>query len=447
MRLFRRTSTSRRRPLDFDAFPNHLASVNEERYWARKQGLSQSALMALVAFALLAGLSSSLPAQAVPDSLQIPPASGLLRLLRSRLLELQATTSVGIELQSLVPPIAVPSRFGSAVGIPSEVLQFERRPSADGPIYRAVAETISGQLIKLSEGIELSDPELSNAQVEDLNAARALLYLAGTKSEPSAKYNTYLEYKEKERDLVGRIAASSNGAVATNLRLELREVRRNWEVLGSKTEIERALNAIRLFGEDDAKSLLESWRGLLANSISGDYSGYIREIASLADWTVLSFSVKPEDLRGSKLVTAAGAEDLAEITHIAMRLKVVPIRRPALAHPFLRSANWRNKESYVLSDGLDATGPAELLPRAATAVVLVKGLEFTFGSVNVWGKVAGSLKAGETLDLGGIPIDKNSAFFASPQYLALAAPYVVAAYVAKLPKTPDPSPTDSWPWW
>jgi hypothetical protein len=389
----------------------------------------------------------------VAHAADLPADAALPRVIRGALLDLlpQSPTE---PLQTLPVPLCLPTGNLDTL-LPQQVLSvFERVPLSDGPAFEASEPTLMTQLRRLEKTVELSDPQLSKEQERDLQAARALLYQAGTKNDPSEAYQTYLNYEKKEREILEKIRRTPDAGARALLTRDLRELRTDWEVYGRRDTISRALITSQQFGSGDARALRNSWAATLQSEQVGDYSHLWDFISNMADWSAVTIPV-PSGILARSGVSVANMQGgykrilpLEGVIEISFRVGVFRIPRPALAHPFLRSSNWRSTESYVLSDGVPKDSPAELVPRAVTSLIVVKGLEIRFDSPKNWRGLARVMQGTASVLAGGFPVSGHGiSSFGSPGYIALSNPCVVGAFVAQVPKIPNTLPTDRWPWW
>jgi hypothetical protein len=383
----------------------------------------------------------------------LPADAALPRVIRGALLELlpQSPTE---PLQTLPVPLCLPTGNLDTLLPPQALNVFERVPLSDGPAFEASELTLMAQLRRLDKTLELSDPQLSEDQERDLQAARALLYQAGTRNDPSEVYKIYLSYETKERELLEKIRRTPDAGARAVLTRDLRDLRNDWEVYGRRDIISNALISIQRFGSGDARSLKNSWDATLHAEEVGDYSQLWDFVSSMSDWTAVTIPVPASSLAGSGVSVANTqggynqALPLEGVIELSFRVGVFHIPRPALAHPFLRSPRWRSTDSYVLSDGIPKDSPAELVPRAVTSLIVVKGLEIRFDSPNHWRGLARLMQASASVRAGSFPISGHGmSSFSSPGYIALSNPCIVGAFVAQVPKIPNPLPTDRWPWW
>ncbi len=124
-------------------------------------------------------------------------------------------------------------------------------------------------------------------------------------------------------------------------------------------------------------------------------------------WTALTLPVPADQSRGRIILTRQSggarscfAKPLRRRARSRCECSSGAFRDSVLDHAFLRSPNWRSKQSFVISDGLATSAPSELVPRVISALVIAKGLELTFSSEDSWRTVAQALATSDSVSLG-----------------------------------------------
>jgi len=384
---------------------------------------------------------------------QPPQSAALPRVFRSALLQLFPESPTEV-VESLPQPLCLGSGIRNAKELNQQLGVFETVPRTAGSTFEAGPTTLMAQLRRLNQTIEISNPHLSASQEAEVERARNLLYAPGTRDTPTEPYRKYLDYQHRERDLSKKLAGAdpTTGGQAV-LTQELLDLRRDWSLYGDRAELEHALNTLHQFGTADARALHDSWTLALQGDQVGDYAGILRLVANMDGWTALTVPVGTQVANTATIVLNDHRRPRREIplrglAQISFRAAIYKVPRPALAHQFLLSPNWRSMDSFVLSDGLPTDSPSELVPRAVTSLVVVKGVEYRFEGETITADVIQAINAGADVTIGGFPAGGQSiASFTSPSYIATSNPCIVAALVALLPKIPNTSPTDRWPWW
>jgi hypothetical protein len=384
---------------------------------------------------------------------QSPPAGALQVIAGNALSDVLAGRPTASQFRLLPEPrFVVPQADGAY-----SFAEFDRIPA--GPGVAAVdtlgltSDELLTQLRRLEETIELSEPELTRDQEASLASARALLYENARTQEPTQAHRTYLEFDKRYNGLRAQLTNATNAAERASLQLEMRTTEQDWNTYGRRLQIAQALDAVARFTPEQTGRLREAWRAALTASSGADYARVFPAIAGSSGWTALTVPVPADQSAGRMTLTKRNgsgppvSQDLAGVAQLSMRVLVWRIPRPVLEHPFLRSPNWRSKQSFVLSDGLPISAPSELVPRVISALVLGKGLELTFSSDTSWQTVSQALATSDTVSLGGLTLKTPSAGspFASPGYVGASAPFVLGVVVSEIPKIPNPSPNDDWP--
>ena len=393
-----------------------------------------------------------LAAVALPSVAQVTtpdPAVRLLSVLRQAT-GLLANSATYESVQLVVP--AIPLLSGAVP--PNELKQFDYVPQEPTDRFASRPDPILAQLKLLDQNIELTTAILSPEQQDSLKKAGALLYTGGILTSKSKEYERYLEFESKYLDLRKALIAATNSAERTNIQLQLADTEKDWEVFGKRTEIRQAIDTVSKYSTDKVKDLQKSWEAILVPAGVSDYSKFWDTLALSSDWTAITATLTSQQLQGLTLRTSSGGKSdstpIAGITQISFKFRVFSIPRAALEHQFLRSPNWRNTRSFVLSDGnAQKTTTAELVPRIVAALLVIKGVEIVFNSAEAWTAVANGLAKNTDVALGGLPI-KGVGIptpYLSPKYLSTAQPFVISAIVSDLPQIPATDPTSTWTWW
>lgn len=378
------------------------------------------------------------------------PIIGLIRQEVGRLLSI---SSEGVHIAPLSAPLLLPAMTDSDPLL-SQLRQFESVPVTSAGTFAPEGRTLLDALKTLDADIEIKAPALSPEQKHAVEDAKRLLYVDSFKFIRTDAYSNFLDYEQKYNDIMNRMSKASTTAEKSGIALEQRSLLRDWDVIGQRNQISAALRTIKSSSPEEVNKLRSSWELTLTPTGVGDYSTFWEQIAALNDWTAISISVSPMQLQGALLRAGDSATHIATeksaagLVEISLKVRLFRIPRRALDHPFLRSPNWQNKKSYVLSDGSPIDSAAELAPRYVAALVLVKGLELRFASpTDAWTDVARALRANSYVELGGLPL-RNEAGpppYTSPNYISVSGPYAISVVIRDVGKVPNPTPSDEWP--
>jgi hypothetical protein len=386
-------------------------------------------------------------------------------LVRQEIGKLLGISTDGVHLVPLSSPIALPST-NDASDTATILGQFERIPANSRETFFANDQsTLLDALKKLDENIEIKAPDLSASDRRAISDAQSLLYVDDLHLIKTDAYKNYLRYEQKFKDNAAALARASSSAERSGLLLEQRSISRDWDAIGQREQLSVAVRTIQLSSPESVKALKFSWEATLTPEGVGDYSAFWDQIASLNDWTSVSMTTAATQLEhatlryGDSAAQAKESDVIEDLIQIAFKVRLFKIPRRALDHAFLRSSNWQNTKSYVLSNGSAKVNPEnkdnvrdkasspELAPRYVAALVLIKGLELRFNSTAKWRNLASLIQSNRYVEYGGLPIKVSAQAppFTSPNYLAVLSPYIFEVVVRDVPKIPNPNPSDQWP--
>jgi len=365
-------------------------------------------------------------------------------------------------LRQAIPMAALQPTQRIQLVVPGQVLlaasqsQFEifnRVPLTGDGAFLPRREDVLSQLKVLDSNVEISPLSLSSDQRQSLLEARRLLYIDALQVLKTRDYERYLEYEGKYVKLKSSLDAASSPAERSSLQQQVAIARQDWDTYGNRAVISQALDTVARYGEDKSKQLREDWSKSLTPEGIGDFSQFWQIFSSTTDWISISISSQLLDPSQSfSVTTSSGTTQLPprSITQISFQYRFYKIPRRSLTHPFLQTRNWRNSKSYVLSDGLAADSPSELLPRVVTSLLVVKNLEIIFEPSSSWQLVDQALAKDPTVTLSGLALKSQNKTVAVslPNYLLVATPFIAGAVVSDVPQIPATGPSDSWPlWW
>lgn len=348
---------------------------------------------------------------------------------------------------TLIYPALALSDVGSS---DAELARFDRVPNDNRISFSTRSENIFDQAKLLAKGIEITNPLLTKEQKEAVEAARKLLF-TGSGSVKSETYRRYLDYEKTHFALHAELVKASNPAERTNILMKITTNDQDWAAYGKKLEVSQAIATVSKYSSDQVSDLHANWKTLLESPASGSpFDKLWENLASSSDWSSVTTTLPAQSpVLLSWQSGAGGKTDTRALTgaiQLSFKWRYFHIPRPVFDHPFLRASNWRNKNSFVLSDGNQKTNPAELVPRLVASVMLVKGLELSFASMDAWRAVSDVLSKNGTVTFGGLPLRgaKVAGAFTSPRYISTPQPLVVAAIIHEMPQIPTTDPNAAW---
>lgn len=351
-------------------------------------------------------------------------------------------------LAFLPTPIQIPSDEQLAR---KAVEGFANIPTLRDDFLVGFGKTPVRQLLRgVSSQILVGQRVLSARDKDELAAARKILFEIpdDPDSGPSPLYKRYQGYSKDYADLLEKIKAATMESERTDLRLKLQRLERDWQLMGGRARIDQALNVVDSLGGGarETRDLQADWVKMLEGDPQDILNPIWMSFDSSSGWTAVSTSEKPQVLAVRASTGAARAEINLNIESISLRYKLVNVADRSLLHPFLRRNNWKFKDNSVLSDGAATAAQNEILPTYCGALVVAHMLEIRFADDRATKQLRDLLQRSENVSIGGMPIKQqgNNAFFLASRYLCVTDPYIIAAVVGRLPKTPNPAPSVGW---
>jgi hypothetical protein len=353
-------------------------------------------------------------------------------------------------------------------------------------IYQPGAATVTDVYKSILDGKEVPLVELDKQQKQQLDAARAYLFLPD--GQPSTDYREYLdcqlEYLAALDAYEAALATEQNGGAKVPKRLiKARDAAAaNWDRKGHRADVDRALRTI------EALEGLEphvTWARLATR-----FRDYTRRYAIDSEYQLVEanppyelwfqefgwsdFGFDNEDFDNQRRAGGTGMEPRCcapcqspsvppvpepEIVHVATpafmltcRLRRVQIIRPWLDTNVLFSRAWRWSSASVaygtvISTGGDIAGaltPTGVMPLLPSTAVLARDVEIEWqdddDAVN---SLSQHLELGHEVALG--PFRLTRATIAPDGHISVPDPQLIGYISTLIPRCPNPDPTLRWP--
>lgn len=352
-------------------------------------------------------------------------------------------STISSTVRAIDPALVFPNRIAHATELSAKLSRFDLVPAPSNMTEPDLR--VSAAFDKLETDIEFSTRVLTEVEREELREAERLLFI-GTDRTPSPDLAQFKEFEKTFDELVAQLAAETNPAAQSTIRARITQTERDWELFGRRDDIRAALLKVEALTQPDNQSLLQQWRGAVAepNALSTQYLS--SELARLS-W--LRVSAGSSNLLEATVSVRANSDtyELPQLSRVALDVSLLPISRPPLDSPLLLNKTWRLHSGAVLSDGNPSLdGPEELLPRVVSALVLVKNVELFFRE-EISDDVLDILEGSGGLFLGGIelPDTKLAPRAFQSDSVTIVGPAVIGVLVEELGKIPNPDTGREWP--